>query len=109
MTEWKNFFLGEQCEKITKGTTPTSVGGGFVDRGINFVKVESMTDNGFIDTDKLSAVDSKTDELLSRSRLVKGDILFSIAGTIGRCCLVPEKILPANTNQAVAIIRLRDK
>jgi type I restriction enzyme S subunit len=35
----------------------------------------------------------------------KGDVLFSIAGTIGRVAVVTDDILPANTNQAIAIIR----
>ena len=33
------------------------------------------------------------------------DILFSIAGTIGRTTIVKKENLPANTNQAIAIIR----
>jgi type I restriction enzyme, S subunit len=42
---------------------------------------------------------------LKRSQLEPDDILFSIAGTIGESCLVKEEDIPANTNQAVAIIR----
>jgi type I restriction enzyme S subunit len=37
--------------------------------------------------------------------LQEDDILFTIAGTIGRVALVPASVLPANTNQAVAIVR----
>ena len=35
------------------------------------------------------------------------DILFSIAGTLGRVTLVTNDILPANTNQALSLIRIR--
>lgn len=108
MTKWQCLVLGGQCEKITKGTTPTSIGGSFVDHGINFVKVESITQQGSIDKPNLAAIDDETHTLLKRSRLAKGDILFSIAGTIGRSCIVDETLLPANTNQAVAIIRLKE-
>jgi type I restriction enzyme S subunit len=108
MTKWQCLVLGGQCEKITKGTTPTSIGGSFVDHGINFVKVESITQQGSIDKANLAAIDDETHTLLKRSRLAKGDILFSIAGTIGRSCIVDETLLPANTNQAVAIIRLKE-
>ena len=39
--------------------------------------------------------------------LEENDILITIAGaTIGKCVIVPKEILPANTNQALAIIRL---
>ena len=47
----------------------------------------------------------KHDNYLKRSRLEEKDILFSIAGTLGRTAIVNKSILPANTNQALAIIR----
>jgi type I restriction enzyme, S subunit len=67
--------------------------------------VESITDNGVIDESKLSFIDQQTDQLLARSRLAENDILFTIAGSIGRVAMVPATLLPANTNQAVAIVR----
>ena len=42
---------------------------------------------------------------MKRSIIKEGDVLFSIAGTIGRVAVVTNDILPANTNQAIAIIR----
>jgi len=71
--------------------------------------VESITDDGRIDTNKLTYIDETTNALLSRSVLEQDDILFTIAGTIGRVALVPSSILPANTNQAVAIVRPNPK
>ena len=38
----------------------------------------------------------------------EGDILFSIAGSLGVCVIVQQSNLPANTNQALAIIRLKE-
>ena len=103
--EWQTVTVGEVATRVTKGTTPTTVGGQFVEGGINFVKVESITDDGRIENQKLAHIDDSTNTLLSRSILCHNDILFTIAGTIGRVALVPENILPANTNQAVAIVR----
>ena len=57
------------------------------------------------DTSKFSHIDAQTNEALKRSIIHAGDILFSIAGTLGRFAIVNNCILPANTNQAVAIIR----
>jgi type I restriction enzyme S subunit len=45
--------------------------------------------------------------VLKRSELKVNDILFSIAGTLGRTAIVKEKDIPANTNQALSIIRLK--
>ena len=44
-------------------------------------------------------------DFLGRSQLKENDILFSIAGTIGRTTIVRKEDLPANTNQAIALIR----
>ena len=103
--EWKKTTVGEISDRVTKGTTPTTLGRCFVERGINFIKVESLAEDGRILPDKLAHIDAVTDEMLSRSRLERGDILFTIAGTIGRAALVPKWLLPANTNQAIAIVR----
>ena len=46
---------------------------------------------------------------LKRSILKHNDILITIAGaTIGKCAIVPKEILPAKTNQALAIISLKE-
>jgi type I restriction enzyme M protein len=99
--------LGEESIVITKGTTPTSLGFEFQESGINFVKIESITQNGYFKKDKFAFIDANCNEKLSRSKLKENDILFSIAGALGRSAIVSKGILPANTNQALAIIRLK--
>lgn len=90
---------------VTKGTTPTTIGGRFSDDGINFIKVESITGSGSFIPSKFAYIDEDSNRLLQRSILHKDDVLFSIAGAIGRSAVVDEQILPANTNQALAILR----
>ena len=101
----KHLPLGDVTFKITKGTTPTTIGGRFVDKGINFLKVESISEFGSLEIEKLAQIDKESDELLRRSRLEENDVLFSIAGAIGRTYLVRHEDLPANVNQALAIVR----
>lgn len=102
---WKWNELNKVVDLVTKGTTPTSVGFKFEPSGINFVKIENIK-NGEIDpTSFNSFISSEANTALKRSRLCEGDILFSIAGTIGTVALVNSEVLPANTNQALAIIR----
>lgn len=65
--------------------------------------------NGAINHAALTSfIDDTTDQILARSRLEAGDILFSIAGTIGKTALVESRDLPANVNQALAIVRGTD-
>ncbi|SFI55077.1 restriction endonuclease subunit S [Halpernia frigidisoli] len=102
--EWKT--LGSICSLITKGTTPKF----YKEFGISFVKTESFVGSR-IEKKKLAYIDEETHEtILKRSKLEVNDILFTIAGaTIGKCVIVTKDILPANTNQALAIIRLMEK
>lgn len=101
--------LADLCLVITKGTTPTTLGRPFVSEGINFIKAESILDSHTIDKNKFAFIDIETNDLLKRSIIYSGDIIFTIAGTLGRFALVDDSILPANTNQAVAIIRADKK
>ncbi len=102
---WKLARLGDTSTLITKGSTPTSYGHAFVPSGINFIKVESIKDGRLVSENVTSFISEQTHNFLARSRLAPGDILFSIAGSIGACARVTPSILPANTNQALAIIR----
>ena len=104
---WEIKKLGDLTDFITKGTTPTSLGHSFVPSGVNFVKVESIEDSGEFIAHKLAHITNECHEILKRSQLNFGDILFSIAGALGRTAFVTEDILPANTNQALSIIRLK--
>ena len=103
--DWEQRKLGEVTSLITKGTTPKDKSG----LGeINFIKVENINpDNGEIEnTTKITA--EEHEGYLKRSQLKEDDILFSIAGTLGRVSKVKSSVLPANTNQALAIIRLNE-
>jgi len=97
---WETRILGEYSTLITKGTTPKDKSGS---GEINFVKVENIKDGKITPIARISA--EEHENYLSRSKLEENDILFSIAGTLGRTALVSKNMLPANTNQALAIIR----
>lgn len=103
---WELKQFKEVTSLITKGTTPQN----FSENGINFIKIECLNGHN-IDTSKCLFIDEKTHtKELKRSILKEDDLLFAIAGaTIGKCTIVTKEALPANTNQALAIIRLKEK
>ena len=105
--EWEEFRLSDLTTKITKGTTPSTNGFQFQEGGINFVKVESILKTGQFDVSKFAYIDEDCHLAFKRSQLEVGDILFSIAGALGRTAIVTDSILPANTNQALSIVRLK--
>ena len=102
--DWEIKKLGELTELITKGTTPKK----FVNKGVKFIKIECF-DGNMIDPERCLFIDEEIhNKELKRSILKENDLLFAIAGaTIGKVNFVNNEILPANTNQALAIIRLK--
>ena len=102
---WEQRKLGELATLITKGTTPLDKSNTGV---VNFVKIESIDESSgnITITQKISL--DEHNGYLRRSQLKENDILFSIAGTLGRVTSIKKSILPANTNQALSIIRLKD-
>ena len=109
MEDIKRVQLSEIVELITKGTTPTTLGYEFQDEGVKFLKIECFDENGSFIESKVAHISEECHQKMKRSQLKNGDILFSIAGAIGRVAIVTEKMLPANTNQALAIIRISDE
>lgn len=103
--DWEMKRLGDVVTLVTKGTTPTSIGCEFTHSGVKFLKAESIADNGSLIPSMFAYISEQTHELLRRSQLKENDILFSIAGVLGRVGIVSKEVLPANTNQALAIIR----
>ena len=108
MEDIKRVQLSEIVELITKGTTPTTLGYEFQDEGVNFLKIECFDENGGFIESKVAHISEECHKKMKRSQLKNGDILFSIAGAIGRVAIVTEEMLPANINQALAIIRISD-
>lgn len=106
-SEWKEVKLVDITSKITKGTTPTTIGASFVESGVNYIKSECITASRLLDRSKYVYITEETHEKLKRSQIAINDILFSMAGMfLGKTGIVFEHDIPANTNQAVAIIRV---
>ena len=106
---WEVKSLSQLTTLITKGTTPTKadMNAAFdTDAQINYVRVNSIDEDGSVLAGKLTAIPKAVHTgVLKRSILKANDVLYTIAGTIGRIAIAENWILPANTNQAVAIIR----
>ena len=106
---WEVVRLRQHCERITKGTTPTTLGRPYTSSGVRFLRVENISDNGTVAGGEPRFIDEDTHSLLLRSVLREDDLVLSIAGALGRSALITKDILPANVNQALAIVRLGDR
>lgn len=106
---WEVKTVGELSTIISKGTTPRKGDLEGLQESIPFIKVRDIDDNGNLDHDLDLIPEEIHLKQLKRSILKKDDLLFSIAGTIGRVAIVPSRLNNSNCNQAVAFIRLNDK
>ena len=101
--------LKDLCEIITKGTTPTALGFDFADNGVGFLRVQNISGGTVNYEQDTLFIDEAVHQSLKRSQILPGDVLLSIAGTIGRTGIVPSDAPPLNCNQAVAILRPTNK
>ena len=101
--------LKDLCSLITKGTTPTSIGFDFSDEGVGFLRVQNVSGGRVNFQNGTLFIEEGVHQELRRSQILPGDILLSIAGTIGRTGVVPAHAPALNCNQALAIIRPEDK
>jgi len=106
---WAVTRLEDIATRITKGGTPTTYGYSFQKSGINFLKVENISEGRVNLKSITDFIGEDAHKFQSKSHLSVNDILFSIAGTIGETCVIREEYLPANTNQALAIIKGTDE
>lgn len=101
--------LGDISLVITKGTTPTSVGFAFAESGVPFLRVQNLDDGKVNLTKPPLFISKSTHKALARSTIYLGDVLISIAGTIGKAAIVSAEDPPEmNSNQAIGIIKLKN-
>lgn len=94
---------------ITSGATPKAGGSDYTDskNGIPFLRAVDLK-NARVDIANLLYIKPETHaKSLKRTKLIKGDVLFSIAGVIGRCAIF-DYDFEANINQALAILRFTE-
>lgn len=107
---WNIANIKSLVTNLSKGTTPAKKDvSPEENESVNFLKVKDVSNGGSINFTNLDKISKRVHGVvLKRSVLQSGDILFSIAGTIGRVSVVTNELLPCNCNQAIAFVRLKD-
>ncbi|HGD7272862.1 TPA: restriction endonuclease subunit S [Enterococcus hirae] len=103
--------FGSHIKYISKGTTPTKKDllSSKSIKNVKYLKVKDIPSVGMINYKNLEEIPEDVHEKqLKRSALKKGDIILSIAGTIGRVNIISSET-ELNTNQAVSFIRLNEE
>ena len=73
-------------------------------RGVPMVRVMDIADGRMSGTE-IVKVSPKLSQEFRRTVLEKGDILLAVMATVGRCTVVPEYLIGANVNRALAVIK----
>lgn len=104
---WSAVRLRDVATVITKGTTPTTIGFDFVENGIPFLRAEDISGSAVDISLTAKRIAKDCHGAMGRSQLHPGDLLITIAGTVGRVGIVPADTTEANCNQAISITRLK--
>ena len=80
----------------------------FLDKGVPFIKSESVK-QGTIDLNNVSFISEEVHQLLDKSYVNPGDILFTKIGAIGRAALYGGELGICNSNAATAKITINKK
>lgn len=107
--DWVVTNLGFASIKIGSGKTPTGGAETYESDGVMFLRSQNVYDEG-LRLDDVVFIAEEVDVEMSSSRVFSNDVLLNITGaSIGRTSIVPAEFPPANVNQHVCIIRLKNK
>ena len=105
--DWEAKIVDNIAQKIGSGVTPKGGKQSYLDEGIPLIRSQNVNRDTVI-LDDVAFISEATHAAMSNSHVEDGDILLNITGaSIGRSALVSTGISPANVNQHVCIIRLR--
>ena len=105
---WEVTKIKRLASRISSGKTPLGGSEVYVDDGITFLRSQNIYDEG-LRLDDVVFITESVDEAMAVSRVKANDILLNITGaSIGRSCVVPNELPPANVNQHVCVIRLEN-
>lgn len=102
---WRKVTLGSITTKIGSGATPRGGDAAYQSEGITLIRSLNVYDDHF-DDDGLAFISDEQAAALANVSVEPKDILLNITGaSVCRCCMAPERYLPARVNQHVMIIR----
>lgn len=106
-SNWKVGKIKYCTTKIGSGKTPKGGSEVYTQTGVLFIRSQNVYDEG-LKLDKPFFITPEMDSEMSSTRVAENDVLLNITGgSIGRSCIMPASHLPANVNQHVSIIRVR--
>lgn len=105
-TGWRRANLNSITTKIGSGATPRGGAAAYQNEGITLIRSLNVYDDRFEDAG-LAFINEEQASELNNVTVQSRDILLNITGaSVARCCMTPDRYLPARVNQHVMIIRV---
>lgn len=107
MNDWKEYSFSDLLldESISYGIVQPGFHKEF--DSIPIIRVNNIK-NGKIKTDEVLKVDKEIESRYQRTRLVGGELLVTVVGSVGECAIVPEQLNGWNVARAVSVARIKD-
>ena len=105
---WELTPLKKITTKIGSGATPRGGNNSYKTEGITLIRSLNVHDFEF-SYEGLAFINEEqaSETRLARVIVESKDILLNITGaSVARCCIVPERLLPARVNQHVSLVRV---
>ena len=103
---WRKATLGSIASKIGSGATPRGGSAAYLSQGITLIRSQNVYDDRF-DGAGLAFISEEQAADLDGVTVQSQDILLNITGaSVARCCMTPDRYLPARVNQHVMIVRV---
>ena len=107
MSEWRDL-------KFSDVLVAESISYGIVQPGphteidsVPIIRVNNIK-NGYIKIDDVLKVSSDIEEKYKRTRLVGGELLITVVGSVGECAIVQNSLKGWNVARAVSVARIKD-
>jgi len=98
-----------ELSALTPSATSITYGvlkpGPFCPHGTPLLQIEDVI-HGDIDTSSLHRISDALDAQYARTRLMGGDIVISLVGTVGRVARIPSSLEGANLHRNLGLIRI---
>ncbi len=102
---WRLLKLRDAVTKVGSGITPKGGKESYLTEGIPLIRSQNVLD-GILNISDVAFISEEQHKQMSGSAVKPADVLLNITGaSIGRSCVVPDRIGEANVNQHVCIIR----
>lgn len=107
MSEWREVCFSEVLvdESISYGIVQP--GSHTEIASVPIVRVNNIK-NGGIRTDDVLKVSSAIESKYQRTRLIGGELLITVVGSVGECAIVPDNLKGWNVARAVSVARIKD-